>query len=133
MSDSNAVSSHGFVLKWNGAEVAELKDVTPPPLTRKETDVSIHNSDDDQYVVGFRRKGQLQVMVNWLPAVETSHDALLDAYVSGDKGKIELTDAAGWDMVVSGFVVGIAPKDPVEGGIDATITFRPTGRVVFTP
>ena len=115
MSVSNAISAHGTLIKRNGSAIAELRDITPPPLSRKPIETTMHNSDDDSYVVGIRRKGELQFMIGFLPADEGSHDAetgLMQAWADGaqDLYEIEFPDASSW--LFSGFVTNIAPKAP---------------------
>ena len=134
--ESNGISSHGTIIKRNGTEIAELRDITPPPLTRKPIETTTQNSDDDSYVIGIRRKGELQFQVNWLPSGEATHGAtngLLDAWATGSKDlyEIDYPDGAYW--LFSGFVVNIAPKQPVDGAQDATISIRPSGGQVFMP
>lgn len=134
--ESNGISAHGTIIKRNGTAVAELRDITPPPLSRNPIETTTHNSDDDSYVAGIRRKGELQFMVNWLPSGEATHDAstgLLDAWATGSKDlyEIDFPDGAVW--MFSGFVVGIAPTNPVDGAQEATITIRPSGGQVMNP
>jgi hypothetical protein len=134
--ESNGISAHGTIIKRNGTAIAELRDITPPPLSRNPIETTTHNSDDDSYVVGIRRKGELQFMVNWLPFDEATHDAsdgLLDAWATGSKDKydIEFPDGAVW--MFSGFVTNIAPKAPVDGAQEASISIRPSGGQIFTP
>lgn len=134
--ESNAISAHGTIIKRNGTPIAELRDITPPPLSRKPLETTTHNSDDDSYVVGIRRKGELQFMVNWLPDSNSTHDAtagLLEAWATGQKDKYEIDfpDSAVW--IFSGFVTNIAPKNPVDGVQEASISIRPSGGQVFTP
>ena len=134
--ESNGISAHGTIIKRNGEAIAELKDITPPALTRKPIDTTTHNSDDDSYVVGIRRKGELQFMVNWLASGEPTHDAstgLLDAWATGSKDlyEIDFPDGAVW--LFSGFVTNIAPKQPVDGVQEASISIRPSGGQIMTP
>lgn len=134
--ESNGISAHGTIIKRNGTAIAELRDITPPPLSRNPIETTTHNSDDDSYVAGIRRKGELQFMVNWLPSGEETHDAtdgLLDAWAQGSKDlyEIDFPDGAVW--LFSGFVVGIAPTNPVDGAQEATITIRPSGGQIMTP
>jgi hypothetical protein len=134
--ESNGISAHGTLIKRNGADIGELKDITPPALTRKAIDTSTHNSDDDSYVPGIRRKGELQFMVNWLPSGESSHDAtdgLLAAWAEGSKDlyEIDFPDGSAW--LFSGFVSNIAPKQPVDGVQEANISVRPSGGQILTP
>jgi hypothetical protein len=134
MSVSNAISAHGTLIKRNGSAIAELRDITPPPLSRKPIETTMHNSDDDSYVVGIRRKGELQFMIGFLPADEGSHDAetgLMQAWADGaqDLYEIEFPDASSW--LFSGFVTNIAPKAPVDGGFEANVSIRPSGGQIF--
>lgn len=134
--ESNGISAHGTIIKRNGTPIAELKDITPPPLSRKPIETTTHNSDDDSYVVGIRRKGELQFMVNWLPDSEATHDAstgLLEAWASGSKDLYDILFPDGSKWSFSGFVTNIAPKSPVDGSQDANISIRPSGGQHFTP
>lgn len=134
--ESNGISAHGTIIKRNGQAISELKDITPPPLSRKPIDTTTQNSDDDSYVVGIRRKGELTFMVNWLPSGEASHGAtsgLLSAWAEGSKDRydIEFPDGSVW--IFSGFVSNIAPKQPVDGVQEASISIRPSGGQVLLP
>lgn len=134
--ESNAISAHGTIIKRNNTAIAELRDITPPPLTRKPIETTTHNSDDDSYVVGIRRKGELQFAMNFLPSGDATHDAstgLLKAWADGTKDlyEIDFPDGAVW--LFSGFVTNIAPKAPVDGEQSASVSIRPSGGQVFTP
>lgn len=134
--ESNGISAHGTIIKRNTEPIAEVKDITLPPLTRKPIDTSTHNSDDDSYVMGIRRKGEMQFMVNWLATDEPTHDAtdgLLDAWAEGSKDRydVEFPDGSNW--LFSGFVSNIAPKAPVDGVLEASISVRPSGGQIITP
>ena len=134
--ESNGISAHGTIIKRNGTPIAELRDITPPPLSRNPIETTTHNSDDDSYVVGIRRKGELQFEVNWLPSDEATHDAeegLLDAWATGSKDSYEILFPDGAYWLLSGFVTNIAPKAPVDGAQSASISIRPSGGQVFTP
>jgi hypothetical protein len=134
--ESNGISAHGTIIKRNGTNIAELKDITPPPLTRKPIETSTHNSDDDSYVVGIRRKGELGFMVNFLPSGEATHDAstgLLDAWATGSKDRYDILFPDGSNWLFSGFVTNIAPKAPVDGVFEAAISIRPSGGQILTP
>jgi hypothetical protein len=134
--ESNGISAHGTIIRRNGQDIAELKDITPPALTRKAIETTTHNSDDDSYVVGIRRKGDLSFMVNWLPSGEATHDAttgLLEAWATGSKDRYDILFPDGAQWIFSGFVTNIAPKNPVDGSQDASISVRPSGGQVFLP
>ena len=134
--ESNGISAHGTIIKRNGTAIAELRDITPPPLTRKPIETTTHNSDDDSYVVGIRRKGELTFMVNFLPSGEASHNAstgLLHAWGTGSKDEYQVLFPDGAIWLFSGFVTNIASKQPVDGAQEANISIRPSGGQVFTP
>lgn len=134
--ESNGISAHGTIVKRNGTAIAELKDITPPALSRKPIETSTHNSDDDSYVVGIRRKSELQMMLNFLPFSEATHDAstgLLDAWAQGSKDLYELDYPDGAVWLFSGFVTNIAGKQPVDGAQEASVSIRPSGGQIFTP
>ncbi|HKW00718.1 MAG TPA: phage tail tube protein [Vicinamibacterales bacterium] len=136
MSVSNAISAHGTIIKRNGTPIAELRDITLPPLTRKPIETTMHNSDDDSYVVGIRRKGELSFAIGFLPSGDSTHNAvagLMKAWADGsqDLYEVDFPDAATWSF--SGFVSQIAVKAPVDGGLEATVNIRPSGGQVFTP
>ena len=141
--ESFGFSAHGTIVTRNGDEIAELKDITPPALTRKPIETTTHNSDDDSYVVGIRRKGELQFMGNFLPSgvgpslgEDGAHDAvtgLMEAWASGSKDLYVITfpDTATWTF--SGFVTNVAPKAPVDGALEASFSIRPSGGHIFAP
>lgn len=134
--ESNGISAHGTIIKRNGTAIAELKDITPPPLTRNPIETTTHNSDDDSYVVGVRRKGELQFMVNWLPSGEGTHDAstgLLAAWAEGSKDRYDILFPDGSSWLFSGFVTNVAPTNPVDGAFEASISIRPSGGQIMLP
>jgi len=134
--ESNGISAHGTIINRNGDPIGELRDITPPPLTRNPIETTTHNSDDDSYVVGIRRKGELQFDVNFLPSGDATHnsvDGLLQAWASGSKDEyeIEFPDGATW--LFSGFVTNIAATAPVDGALSASISIRPSGGQIIYP
>jgi hypothetical protein len=134
--ESNGISAHGTVVSRNGDPIAELRDITPPPLSRNPIETTTHNSDDDSYVVGIRRKGELQFALNFLPSGEATHDAvagLMKAWADGSKDeyRIDFPDGAWW--LFSGFVSNISPSAPVDGALSANVSIRPSGGQIMMP
>ena len=134
--ESNGISAHGTIISRNGTEIAELKDITPPPLSRNPIDTTTHNSTDDSFVVGIRRKGELTFMVNFIPSIEPSQDSatgLIKAWNDGSKDRYNILYPDGSDWMFSGFVSNIAPTAPVDGVLEANISIRPSGGHIFMP
>lgn len=133
---SSAISAHGTLVARATVTIGELMDITPPSLQRNTFDTTNQNDSDESFVVGVRRKGELQFTVNFLPSGEVTHGAvsgLLKAYDTGSKDlwKITYPDNSTWSF--SGYIVNISPKAPVDGALQADITVRPTNAFVFTP
>lgn len=136
MSESNAISAHGTIIKRNGTAIAELRDITPPALTRNPIETTMHNSSDDSYVVGIRRKGELQFALGFLPSGEATHNnvaGLIKAWADGSKDLYELDFPDGAKWFFSGFVTNIGSTAPVDGGLEANISIRPSGGHIMTP
>lgn len=131
---SEAISAHGTLVARNGVTIGELKDITPPALERKTFDTSNQNDEDDSYIVGIRRRGELTFTVNFLPSGDATHGAqtgLIQAWADGSKDLYQVTfpDDSAW--LFSGFLTNIAPKAPTDGELSATITIRPTNGMLF--
>jgi hypothetical protein len=96
----------------------------------------MHNSEDDSYVVGIRRKGELQFELGFLPNDESTHDnatGLIAAWSSGQKDFYDLVFPDGAHWYFSGFVTNIAPSAPVDDGLTASVSIRPSGGHIITP
>lgn len=134
--ESNGISAHGTIIKRNGTAIAELNDISSPELSRKDIETSTHNSDDDSYVVGIRRKGVMKFDLNFLPSGEATHNAvagLLKAWADGSKDRYDLLFPDGAQWIFSGFVTKIASTEPVDDKLGASVEVRPSGGQVFLP
>lgn len=117
----------------NFVDIAELEDITPPPLTRKAIDTTTHNQDDDRYVVGIRRHGDLSFKMNFIPNIG-SHDeftGLLASWKQGLRDIYRITFPDGSTWIFSGFVTNFAPAAPVDEKLSASVSIRPTGGHAF--
>jgi len=123
---SSGISAHGTLLTRNGISVGELKDITPPALSRNPIETTVHTDNDDAFVVGVRRRGELQLKVNWLPSGDNA-SGFTSAWNSGslDLYRITFPDSSFW--LFSGYCIGVSPTAPVDTGLEATVSIRPTG------
>lgn len=114
-------------------EIAELRDITPPALTRNALETTTHNEDDDAYIVGIRRHGDLTMQMNFVPdnATQDHLTGLQKAWYDGTCDIYRLTFPDGTAWVFSGYVTNIAPDAPVDDVLTAEVTIRPTGQHMF--
>src|SRR4051812_44863276 len=134
--ESHGISAHGTLITRNGVVIGELRDITPPPLSRKTIETTTQNSSDDSYVVGIRRKGELSFTVSFLPSGDATHGSLtglVKAWNDGSKDLYLLTfpDGATWQF--SGYVTDVAPTAPTDGALEAKISVRPSGGHILLP
>jgi hypothetical protein len=138
----SGISSHGTVIERQddgvGAfvEVANIGDLTPPSLGRNEFDVTTHNNDIDQYILGVLRRGQVTFPFNFIPK-DGTHDHLTGLYKSviehqTDGWRITFPDEPSPTVwVFSGGISNIVPTAPVDGALSANVTIRPTGTMTI--
>jgi hypothetical protein len=111
-------------------EIAELREITAPALTRNTIELTNHNNADDEYIVGIRRHGDLTFNVNFVPTNGThDHSTGLQAkWFEGTRDIYRLTFPDGTAWLFSGFVTNVGASAPVDDRLGADITIRPTGR-----
>jgi hypothetical protein len=136
----NAISAHGTLIARAPiatptvfTTIAELRDITSPPLTRKPIETTAHNDTEESFIVGIRRKGEMTFMLGWNPSIAT-HDELTGlekAWLDGTRDIYRITYPNGKQWLFSGFVTNIGPKAPVDDGLEASITIRPTNTMTF--
>jgi hypothetical protein len=114
-------------------EIAELRDITPPALTRNPLETTTHNEDDDAYIVGIRRHGDLTMQMNFVPdnATQDHLTGLQKAWYDGTCDLYRLTFPDGSAWVFSGYVTSVAPDAPVDDVLTAEVSIRPTGQHQF--
>jgi hypothetical protein len=132
---SNAISAQGTIVMRNGTAIAELRDLTPPALTRNPIERTNHNEVFDSWIVGIKRLGELEMNLGFLPQDDATHDALtglMKAWLDGsnDLYEVDYPDGAKWYF--SGFVTNVAPDAPVDDGLTAAVTIRPSNGMILT-
>lgn len=135
-----AKSGHGAVISYQptpgGAwsEIAELRDISTPGLSRNEFDATTQNLDIDTYVLGVLRREPLAVSVNFIESGEATHDHLtglqkliIDNTITG----FRYTFPGGLVWIMSGQVSGVRMTDPVDGLQSADVTIRLSGAMTI--
>ena len=134
-----AISAQGTVIARNplgvGAwgDIGELRNITPPPLTRNVIETTNQNETIDAYVVGIKRRGEMTFQIGWVPTLP-SHSftaGLLKAWDEGtlDVYRITFPDTSTW--LFSGYVSNVGPSAPLDDGLVADVSIRPTGSMEF--
>lgn len=125
-----AVIAHGVVIKRGGTPINEVKDTTPPALTRRPANVTKLALTDEDFVLGMRRSGLLVFALNWLTKDDATQQALLAAWDDGTLDSYELDFPDGGVWTFTGRVVQILVKTlPAEGIIEATVAVQVSGGV----
>jgi hypothetical protein len=136
----NAISAQGTLIARAPAAtpsvfttIGELRDITPPPLTRNTIETTSHNEEEESFVVGIRRKGELGFQIGWVPTLAThNHTAgLIYAWRQGSRDVYRITYPDGSQWLFSGYVTNVGPEAPVDGGLTAAVSVRPTGLMSF--
>lgn len=135
MAEPKAISAQGTLIARQPlgvgpfVTIGELRDITPPPLTRNPIETTAHNFLEETFVVGIRRKGELTFTIGFVPADDPTQDVnvgLQQAWRDGSRDIYRITFPEGTQWLFSGFVTQIAPAAPVDDGLTADITIRPT-------
>lgn len=136
----NALSGHGTIIArendpYSGTftDIAELRDITLPALSRNEFDGTTQNDDIDTYVLGVLRRGAVTVSVNFIPTNST-HDhttgLMSDIKANILRGyRFTIPTTPSWVWICSGRVQNVGPiTAPVDGLMSADVTLRLTGK-----
>ncbi len=114
--------------------IGELRDITPPPLMRNPIETTSHNEDEESFVVGIRRKGEMTFTIGFTPVADGTHDhqtGLIKSWLDGSRDVFRITYPDGSIWYFSGYVTNVAPAAPVDDGLTADVTIRPTGVMSF--
>jgi predicted secreted protein len=117
-------------------DVAEVRDITPPSLSRDVIDVTNQQSTEGwrEKIPGFRDGGEVTFECNWLPkdATQDGTTGLLSTFNDelSHNWKIVLPDTISV-VSFSGFVTGYEPDMPLEEQGQLSVTITVTGKVVI--
>jgi len=116
----------------NFTTIAEVKDITPPPLTRDTVDVTHHTSAGgwEQVVATIKRSGVLTFEANWIPSHATQSFAAglgLD-FNNGTLRNFKIVFPTGNSWILPGLVVGFNPAATVGGVLGLSISIKVSGQ-----
>lgn len=137
----NALSGHGTKIDYQAtpggawSEIAELRDITSPGLSRNEFDATTQNEDIDSYVLGVLRREPVTISINFIPSNAT-HDHLtglkkliIDNVRTGFR--FRYPDAGAGNLIASGAVSAVKDTAPVDGLLSADVTVRFSGAMLI--
>ena len=133
MATNDSISAQGTIIRRNGTVIGNVRDITPPPLSRKEIEMTAHSDTEEVFVVGIRRKGPFTFNIGYNPANAT-HDnvaGLIKAMIDGSYDGYEVEFPNGKIWAFSGYVTNFAPKAPVDDALTADVTIRPSDAMSF--
>lgn len=116
-------------------EIAQLRDIKPPSFERNDIDCATQNSENEQYLVGKRRMGEMTFGINFNASSTThneSSNGLCYSWIQGNRDIYKLVFPDTQQLVFSGFVTGIELDAPLDEAITADVTIRPTGALSWS-
>lgn len=136
---SDAMSAQGtLVARQPGGTgefttIAELRNITPPGLRRNEIETTNQNSEWDSFVVGIKRRGTLDFQLGFV-SDNATHDPDTGLIQSWDDGSLDgwrITLPDGFQIIFSGYLTSFDMDAPLDDGLVADVSVRPTGAMLF--
>jgi predicted secreted protein len=141
MADSQAVRSHPFsvyIELTTGVftRIPEvIGDITTPEADRKEIDVTSHDSDAEQFLLGLKTYGECSFDMNLIPS-DATQEAIIDAGEANDTTysfKVADSDTAPTlELTFDARVKPVSFSFPDDEQVRATVNLRSTGDVTLT-
>jgi len=115
--------------------IAQVKNITPPSLTRNTIDVTTHDSPDwwMEFIKGLKDGGEVSFDIVYDPALG-SHDAatgLLSDFADDDTiaaWKITFPDTGTTEWTFDAIISAFTPAAPTDNSLDASITLKVAGK-----
>lgn len=142
---TEALSSYGTLLKMgdgatseNFSTIAELKDIGGPSKSLGTKEVTTHVSPGRarEFIATLIDNGEVTAQINFLPS-DGTHDpvtGLQSALDDAVKTNFQLVfpDDTDTTATFAAFVTAFKPAAPVDGSLDAEITLKLTGLIVWS-
>ena len=138
---TQAVRSHPYTLYMGDGEtpeaftkVPEVGDIVSPSGDRDEINVTSHDSDAKEFLLGLADYGTCSFPMNYVPGNAT-HAAIIAAAQDDDAINWKITDsltAPTLELDFAARVKGVPMNFPVDDAVKVDVTLRVTGDAVFT-
>ena len=139
MAASKAMIGHGskFSMGDGGSpevftDVAEVTQITPPNFSRDTVDVTHMQSPEKwrEWVPALKDAGEVEIIINWIPG-DATQDRLFLSFNDDTSNNFRITfpNAEVWNFLA--MCTGFAAEDPIDDKMQATVTFKLSGKPAF--
>jgi predicted secreted protein len=115
-------------------EIAQVRAITPPSISRSEIDVTTHDSPNGwmEYLPGLKDGGEVSFEIIFDPSLGT-HDAITGLLSDFDDDtiaswRIIFPNTANTTWIALGFLTGFEVDAPTDDALTASITIKVTGK-----
>lgn len=116
-------------------EVASVTALSGPGLSRDTNEVTAHDSPDQykEFIGSLKDGGEVSMDINWDPEQTTHADLLADFEDTVPRDyKLSLPVATTTEWAFSAIMTGFDPTQNPDGKLEASVTFKITGKPVLT-
>jgi predicted secreted protein len=112
--------------------IAEVTNITPPPMTRDVIDATNMDSPNGwrEFIEGLKDGGECSISLNFLPG--SAGDERLRGLQTEGATPIKIRFPGGVEWGFDAFCTGYTPTVPVDDKMTADATFKITGEPDFT-
>jgi hypothetical protein len=119
-------STFGILNGSSYTNVAEVTSITPPQYSRDAIEATHHGSPNTyrEYVPGMIDGGEVSLEINYIPS---NADVIITAVQAGT-GQFKITHPNAISVTFNAIVTAYSPETPLDGKMNAKVTFKVTGR-----
>jgi predicted secreted protein len=137
---TNAKIGHGVLFKIANGDspsvmtvIGEITSVTPPAIARDAIDATHSQSAEKwrEFIAGLKDGGEASADINFVPG-SAGHELLMDQLDTDAPSECEIDLPDGSKFEFDGILTGYAPSAPIDDKMTATVTFKVSGKPVFT-
>lgn len=137
---TNAKIGHGVLFKIASGDspsvmtsIGEITSVTPPAISRDAIDATHTASPEKwrEFIAGLKDGGEASADINFVPGSD-GHGLLMDQLDLDTPTECEIDFPDGSKFEFDAILTGYAPSAPIDDKMTATVTFKVSGKPVFT-
>lgn len=116
------------------ADIAEIKDVTPPGASREVVDATHHGSEEGwrEVIAALKSQKDCTLVFNYVPG-GSAHADLMTDLADDDAHKYKITFPGGTESVIfTAFVTNVSPATPMDDVMTCSASFKPTGKPTWS-